>query len=684
MRHFLLLFLVLACSNVFAQWDQVFPFPTDPLDVSVADDSTVYTLCSSWSESTLYKSKDGARTWKKANSAPSQLSRIFFVDGLTGFGVSGNAVYKTTDGAASWTSAALPGFITVSAIQFTSPQVGYIATSGQGILKSLDGGLTWNFVPGSPSMSLYHSNSPLSFVNDQIGYVVDESGLFRTEDGGSTWTAIDMFRARNVFAATEDIVYVSTDYETKKSIDRGHSWMGHYYTNSLPVYAPGKNGLLFVDYSTILQADTEDANFNSVYRSDFTFSWKRVSMGDSLILAIGNDRAVVRSQDSGKTWALISSTPQHGEFRDVHFTNEKEGFIIGPDRGFVITNNNGASWQYAESLLRDDLNQLAFCHPDTGIVVLTNNYAMTTHDGGKTFDASTWNPPIVGHQSSKDYEMVNAKIIYTTGAKGKIAKSVNGGTSWETTSFDFSNTLYSIYCLNRDTCHAAGAVGKIVSTWNGGATWTVQNDIPANQDLVEIYMLNPLVGFASGNNVIVRTKDGGHNWSVMNVPGGAVTSFLFTSVDTGYAVTYRGYVLRTTDQGATWRVVYAPQSFSHEVRKAFLRDSTIFAITPSAVFNMHLATLNVNPEPNPDPDPVLSAERRSEMVSIHPNPTDGLVHISAPEPVIAVEIRSVRGNLVRRFEDITSSLDIYDLPPGLYIVHVLGKSKSWTWKIIKK
>lgn len=689
MKYWLMLSLLLGMLDAFGQWNQVTPLSGSIMDVAVTDDSTSYLLCTSPDFTTaLFRSINGARTWAKLSEVSPNFSRIFFVDSLNGFGVSRDAVYKTTDGAVSWVASSLPVVVTATAIQFTSAEVGYIATSDKGILKTTDGGLTWNFLSDAPSKTRAYSSSPLSFFNNDIGYVVGESGLFRTEDGGSTWTAINMFAARNVFAATADLVYVSTNYETRKSADRGHSWVAHYYSSSIPVYPPGKKGLLFEDYSRILQAADDDATITTIYQSKFTFSWRKVSSAGNLILATGTDGALVTSRDAGNTWTLINCIPQHGNFVDVHFVDKEEGFIIGPSRGFLRTHNNGVSWEYDESPWRDDLYQLAFCHPDTGFVVLTNNYAMTTHDGGKTFDFGSWTPPIIGDQSSKDYEMVTANIIYTTGAFGKVAKSVDGGRTWQTSSLGFSNTLYSIDCVNRDTCHAVGAVGKIVSTRDGGATWMVQNDIPVNQDLVEIHMLNPSIGFASGNNVLVRTTDGGHTWSVLNVSGGPVRSFMFTSGEIGYAVTGWGYVLKTEDQGATWKTGYAPPSNSLEIRKAFLRDSTIFAIGNSAVYSMQLGDIKANsdsePNPDPDPGPVTGLENHRKMVNIHPNPTDGLLHISALEPIIAVEVRDARGKLVHRSDYPTSSLEVYDLPPGVYILHVIGRSESWTGKIMRK
>jgi photosystem II stability/assembly factor-like uncharacterized protein len=107
-------------------------------------------------------------------------------------------VYKTTDGGAHWDSITPPtGNISYFAIQFVDANTGFISGhsgAGQDTMvfeKSTDGGTTWVdikhnlFAGGVPPLTTIHS---FSFVNANLGYLVMSNKIFKTTDGGNTWT----------------------------------------------------------------------------------------------------------------------------------------------------------------------------------------------------------------------------------------------------------------------------------------------------------------------------------------------------------------------------------------------------------------------------------------------------------------------------------------------------------------
>jgi hypothetical protein len=123
-------------------------------------------------------------------------------------------------------------------------------------------------------------------------------------------------------------------------------------------------------------------------------------------------------------WELIftedGSISRPGEFRDMHFSDSLNGIVIGDyHTGIVRTNDGGETWDFDNNSFRDDLYMLSFANKDTGLVIVTNNWAYFTNAGGKTFSQGDWTVPIIGHQQSYDYHMVNRNIIYTVGSKIK-------------------------------------------------------------------------------------------------------------------------------------------------------------------------------------------------------------------------------------------------------------------------
>jgi hypothetical protein len=180
-------------------WERV-PVRALPVDYGITVAPDPYTakrvLVGSWG--TLYQSNDGATFAPDSvdqNPAafafdPSNSSVLYTATQITG-------VYKSTDGGATWStsngaiapwSTANGTFIDVRRIVVdpAAPQTLYIGTFGRGVYKSTDGASSWSnvlaptaqigcllVVPGSPST---------------VYVCVDGNGIQRTTDGAATWT----------------------------------------------------------------------------------------------------------------------------------------------------------------------------------------------------------------------------------------------------------------------------------------------------------------------------------------------------------------------------------------------------------------------------------------------------------------------------------------------------------------
>ncbi|MGE0885897.1 MAG: BACON domain-containing carbohydrate-binding protein [Blastocatellales bacterium] len=125
-------------------------------------------------------------------------------------GVSGG-VWKSTDAGQSWMPISdLVGNLTVSsmAMEPGNPNVIYVGTGegvygledgalfatdfrGAGILKTTDGGLTWNILDGTKTSDFYYVNDIAVSTGDKNRiYAATKSGVMRSLDGGATWTRV--------------------------------------------------------------------------------------------------------------------------------------------------------------------------------------------------------------------------------------------------------------------------------------------------------------------------------------------------------------------------------------------------------------------------------------------------------------------------------------------------------------
>jgi len=162
-------------------------------------------------QSALYRTVDGANTWTAAAPQPSG-STIFvsavavspFDSNNVIFGATDGKIYRntnalTSNGSTAWASAQ-PRSTTVSWIAFDPNNRGVVyatysafrnGTSVSHIYKSSDGGASWSGIDGTGASAL--PDTPIhTLVVDPLTsstlYVGSDTGMFISRDGGATWT----------------------------------------------------------------------------------------------------------------------------------------------------------------------------------------------------------------------------------------------------------------------------------------------------------------------------------------------------------------------------------------------------------------------------------------------------------------------------------------------------------------
>ncbi|HKE04303.1 MAG TPA: hypothetical protein VKE91_09595, partial [Blastocatellia bacterium] len=113
-------------------------------------------------------------------------------------------VWKTTDGGARWaplTDSLSNLAVNALALDGNDPNVIYAGTGegfsnsdarrGVGIFKTTDGGATWTLLTGTRATDFYYVNDiVISRNNSQRVYAATNAGVFRSIDGGATWTRV--------------------------------------------------------------------------------------------------------------------------------------------------------------------------------------------------------------------------------------------------------------------------------------------------------------------------------------------------------------------------------------------------------------------------------------------------------------------------------------------------------------
>jgi len=143
---------------------------------------------------------------------------------------------------------------------------------------------------------------------------------------------------------------------------------------------------------------------------------------------------------------------------------------------------------------------------------------------------------------------------YAVGYYGTILHSPDGGETWEPQESPTTELLTAVVFVDADHGWISGTRGVILATSDGGKTWTTQRSGTEN-DLTGIYFLNPSEGWAVGqSHTILRTADGGRTWETLSTGEELVLKNVrFLSSQRGFVVGEFGTILVTEDGGVTFR-----------------------------------------------------------------------------------------------------------------------------------
>ncbi len=134
----------------------------------------------------LYKTSDTGKTWQKIRTGVS--NGIFFFDASNGWINEAGKFYKTSDAGTTWqyvSEVSPSNMIYIPSFQFTDALHAKFASTNIFAISN-DGGLTWTTktFPGITDKGILD----IHFLSNDIGYLCTDTEIFKTTDGGNTWT----------------------------------------------------------------------------------------------------------------------------------------------------------------------------------------------------------------------------------------------------------------------------------------------------------------------------------------------------------------------------------------------------------------------------------------------------------------------------------------------------------------
>ena len=153
--------------------------------------------------------------------------------------------------------------------------------------------------------------------------------------------------------------------------------------------------------------------------------------------------------------------------------------------------------------------------------------------------------------------------LVAVGDHGVVLLSDDGGKVFHQARFvPVSSTLTGVTFVDRRRGWAVGQWGVILATDDGGETWKLQrSDLKVDRPLFSVYFRNAEDGWAVGLwSLMLHTDNGGMSWKKVRLqpPPGYTKAdrnlyqMFSDSAGTIYIACESGFVLRSTDHGASW------------------------------------------------------------------------------------------------------------------------------------
>lgn len=481
-------------------------------------------------DGTVLITTDGGQSVQQRTSVPlggATAEQIYFRSASVGFAVvsgpEGGRIYRTTDGAGSWTQvgAAINGEPLFS-VDFAGPTTAYAVGgglpptfkgppgyNGTMVLVSEDEGKTWEErKPGSEpkSIKLPTGTPPLALRQiaciDELHCVIatGTSALVHTSDG----------------TVTGSLVTPSSENINSVALTSGGN-----------VVAVGQAGI------TALSTDG-GATFSQVSHTLAGELKGVVRLGDTAQEAYvaGSAGAVAATSDGGADWGVLH-VPTSADIVDVAFATSQTGYAVDSHGTAFRTTNGGASW----SILGGGEAPSAIVAPSASSVLLVGPTGLRRSSDGGASISSVGGSVVVGRRKHRPVRRRLSAFPLFAGAEQAGAATIAWG-------------------------------DEAIESTDGGANWKLI-PLPLRGGIVEgLSFVSPTTGYELSRQRLFFTRNSGRSWreipSLGIQPRGGEGEMSFSSVADGYLV--GGYhsrhdvVLRTGDGGRTWAPEILPRA----------------------------------------------------------------------------------------------------------------------------
>jgi photosystem II stability/assembly factor-like uncharacterized protein len=603
----------------------------------------------------VWKTQNAGRTWKPIFDredtgsigalavAPSDPSVVYAGsgEGLRRPDLStGDGLYASHDAGATWTHLGLRDGQQIAqiAVDPRDPNRLFVAVLGhpfgpnreRGLYRSTDGGATFARVLGDDGgdtgavsvtidphdpqtvyASLWASrNGPWNLV--QVYELYDRGGLFKSTDGGSTWTKL--MHGLPPLSGRIGISVSPTDSQRLYATVEKTAGCGIYRSDDAG--------------ATWLQVDDEERVCGRT--EDFAGITADPRDRDVVYAA---DTTTYRSSDGGKTWTGIKGAPGGDDYHTVWIDpGDPNTIALGVDQGATISTDGGATWsswynqptaQFYHVIADDRFPYRVFggqqesgseevqSRGNDGAISFADYHSVGTEEYGYVAP-DPHHPWLIfgGKTTVYDERTGQTQDVSPTYDRGTYRFDRTNPLVWDRVD---GTTLYlglNVVFATRDGGHTWATISPDLTRPDPGEPATLgafaRSDPQSGKHRGVIYSLAPsyvdrkTIWAGTDDGLVWITRSGGATWSEVTPPGlgpwDRVTQIdashrdprtAYISVSRQRLDDLRPYIYRTHDGGATWRAIAGgipSDEPVNAVREDPRRPGLLFAATEKTVY----------------------------------------------------------------------------------------------------
>lgn len=465
----------------------------------------------------------------------------------------------------------------------THPETVYLATGdpdsniptifSAGILKSIDGGETWDTTGFGPSRALNTIKALVMHPDDPDRlFAATTIGLWTTDDGGASWQELSSRSFRDLDVSSDGHIWYAalSKQGIWRSTDDGESWAECRLpgleddVGRLEVaISPTETNVAYVAaadvYGTFIGLwRTEDSGntwrLKSTTPNIFHWSLFTIQGGGqtdyNLAMAVDPDNSdhlfvgsvnLYDTHDSGETWE-ISATKipllRGGQMHaDIHALQYFGGRLYaGHDGGISISGDSGETWSdISGGLVITQVHRLGLSQQGVKPeVVVTGNQ----DNGINLFRSGEWLLAQRGDGMECAVDPNNENLMYAMGANGNLHRTYDGGQKWYGGNDGLEGEAGAWVAPLDIHPDSSGilwrATGRIFVSRDSAATWQAVTE-PLNGSLMSVMAVSPvdpqIQAAAAYDGDIHVTHDGWQTYETIANPGMQIQSLTFSPED---------------------------------------------------------------------------------------------------------------------------------------------------------